>query len=80
MDIRVSGHQIDTGSALQEHASERLNGISEKYFSRAISSQVTFNKAPANASRGHANPDGHGALAAVRARVIRDDRAALDRT
>jgi ribosomal subunit interface protein len=26
-----------------------LNGISEKYFSRAISSQVTFNKAPANA-------------------------------
>jgi ribosomal subunit interface protein len=49
MDIRVSGHQIATGSALQDHASERLNGISEKYFSRAISSQVTFNKAPANA-------------------------------
>jgi ribosomal subunit interface protein len=49
MDIRVSGHQIDTGSALQEHASERLNGISEKYFSRAISSQVTFGKAPNNA-------------------------------
>ena len=49
MDIRVSGHQIETGSALQDHASERLNGISEKYFNRAISSQVTFNKAPANA-------------------------------
>ncbi len=49
MDIRVSGHQIETGSALQDHASDRLNGISEKYFSRAISSQVTFNKAPANA-------------------------------
>ncbi len=49
MDIRVSGHQIDTGSALQEHATDRLNGISDKYFSRAISSQVTFNKAPANA-------------------------------
>jgi ribosomal subunit interface protein len=49
MDIRVSGHQIATGSALQDHASDRLNGISEKYFSRAISSQVTFNKAPANA-------------------------------
>jgi ribosomal subunit interface protein len=49
MDIRVSGHQIETGSALQDHASERLSGISEKYFSRAISSQVTFNKAPANA-------------------------------
>ena len=49
MDIRVSGHQIETGSALQDHASERLNGISEKYFNRAISSQVTFNKAPNNA-------------------------------
>jgi len=48
MDIRVSGHQIDTGAALQDHASDRLAGMSEKYFSRAISSQVTFNKAPAN--------------------------------
>jgi ribosomal subunit interface protein len=49
MDIRVSGHQIDTGSALQEHAAARLTGISDKYFARAISSQVTFNKAPASA-------------------------------
>ncbi|HYD24589.1 MAG TPA: ribosome-associated translation inhibitor RaiA [Croceibacterium sp.] len=49
MDIRVSGHQIDTGSALQEHSAERLNGIIDKYFTRALSSQVTFNKAPANA-------------------------------
>lgn len=49
MDIRVSGHQIETGSALQDHASERLNGISEKYFNRALSSTVTFGKAPAGA-------------------------------
>ena len=49
MEIRVSGHQVDTGTALQDHASARLSGISDKYFSRAISSQVTFNKAPANA-------------------------------
>ena len=49
MDIRVSGHQIDTGSALQEHATERLEGIVEKHFSRALSSTVTFGKAPANA-------------------------------
>jgi len=49
MDIRVSGHQIDTGSALQDHASDRLNAIVEKYFSRAISSHVTFGKAPAGA-------------------------------
>lgn len=49
MDIRVSGHQMDTGSALQEHASARLNAISEKYFNRALSSSVTFGKAPASA-------------------------------
>lgn len=49
MDIRVSGHQIETGAALQEHASERLNGIVEKYFGRALSSTVTFGKAPAGA-------------------------------
>ena len=49
MDIRVSGHQIDTGSALQEHSTDRLDQIVEKYFNRAISSQVTFNKAPNNA-------------------------------
>ena len=49
MDIRVSGHQMETGSALQEHASERLSAIVEKYFSRALSSSVTFGKAPAGA-------------------------------
>ena len=49
MEIRVSGHQLATGSALQEHAAERLGAISEKYFSRALSSAVTFGKAPANA-------------------------------
>lgn len=49
MDIRVSGHQMETGSALQDHASDRLNGISEKYFNRALSSTVTFGKAPAGA-------------------------------
>ena len=49
MDIRVSGHQMDTGSALQEHATDRLSAVSEKYFSRALSSTVTFGKAPGNA-------------------------------
>ncbi|ANY19024.1 Putative sigma-54 modulation protein [Tsuneonella dongtanensis] len=49
MDIRVSGHQVDTGAALQEHVNERLNGIVDKYFSRALSSHVTFGKAPAGA-------------------------------
>ena len=49
MDIRVSGHQVDTGAALQEHASDRLETIVDKHFSRALSSTVTFGKAPASA-------------------------------
>ena len=46
MDIRVSGHQVETGAALQTHAEERLGSIVEKYFARALSSQVTLGKAP----------------------------------
>lgn len=49
MDIRVSGHQVETGAALQEHVEDRLNAAVQKYFSRAISSAVTLSKAPANA-------------------------------
>lgn len=49
MDIRVSGHQMDTGAALQDHAADRLTSIVEKYFNRALSSHVTFGKAPAGA-------------------------------
>ena len=44
MDIRVSGHQVETGAALQEHAADRLGDIVDKYFERAISSHVTFGK------------------------------------
>jgi ribosome-associated translation inhibitor RaiA len=46
MDIRVSGHQIDTGEALRGHVDGRLHAIADKYFSRAISAQVTFGKGP----------------------------------
>lgn len=48
MDIRVSGHQLDTGEALQSHAADRLSSIVDKYFTRALSSQVTFGRAPTN--------------------------------
>ena len=51
MDIRVSGHQVDTGEALQTHASDRLTAMVGKYFSRALSSHVTFGRAPAGAFR-----------------------------
>lgn len=46
MDIRVSGHQVDTGEALREHVDARLHSINEKYSARAISAQVTFGKGP----------------------------------
>ena len=46
MDIRVSGHQVATGDALRTHVSDRLQSIADKYFSRAISSHVTFGKGP----------------------------------
>ena len=46
MDIRVSGHQVDTGEALRQHVDDRLQGLAEKYFARAISAQVTFGKGP----------------------------------
>lgn len=46
MDIRVSGHQVETGDALQSQVQDRLQGIADKYFSRALSAQVTFGKGP----------------------------------
>ncbi|MGE0178253.1 MAG: ribosome-associated translation inhibitor RaiA [Sphingomonas sp.] len=46
MDIRVSGHQIETGAALRSEVDARLGAIADKYFSRAISAQVTFGKGP----------------------------------
>ena len=51
MDIRVSGHQLDTGEALQSHATERLTAIADKYFNRALSSHITFGRAPAGGFR-----------------------------
>jgi ribosomal subunit interface protein len=51
MDIRVSGHQVDTGEALQTHATQRLAAIVEKYFSRALSSHVTFGRGPSDSFR-----------------------------
>jgi ribosomal subunit interface protein len=46
MDIRVSGHQLETGAALKTHVDTRLTAIVEKYFSKALSSTVTVGRAP----------------------------------
>jgi ribosomal subunit interface protein len=46
MDIRVSGHQVDTGEALRERVGTRLAAVADKYASRVVSAQVTFGKGP----------------------------------
>ena len=48
MDVRVAGHQVDTGEALRDHATQRIAEITEKYFSRAVGANVTFGKGPNN--------------------------------
>ena len=48
MDVRVAGHQVDTGESLREHASRRMADITEKYFSRSIGANVTFGRGPNN--------------------------------
>ena len=48
MDVRVAGHQVDTGESLREHAISRIEEITEKYFSRAIAANVTFGRGPIN--------------------------------
>ena len=46
MDIRVSGHQVDVGSAFKSHASARMQAIADKHFSRAVSANVTLGNGP----------------------------------
>jgi ribosomal subunit interface protein len=46
VDVRVAGHQVDTGESLREHAISRIEAITEKYFSRAITANVTFGRGP----------------------------------
>jgi ribosomal subunit interface protein len=46
MDIRVSGHQVDTGKALRGRVEDRMSALADKYFERALSAHVTFGKGP----------------------------------
>ena len=46
MEIRVSGHQVETGEALRQHVEDRLAAIADKYFERALSAHATFGKGP----------------------------------
>jgi ribosomal subunit interface protein len=46
MEVRVAGHQVETGAALQSHVSQRLQALTERYFSRTTAANVTFGKGP----------------------------------
>lgn len=46
MDVRVAGHQVDTGDSLRELAQQRVSELTEKYFARAVGARVTFGRAP----------------------------------
>ena len=46
MDVRVTGHQVETGDSLREHAVSRMEALTEKYFARAIAANVTFGRGP----------------------------------
>src|SRR6185312_12817824 len=48
VEVRVAGHQVDTGESLREHASRRMAEITEKYFSRSVGASVTFGRGPNN--------------------------------
>ena len=42
MQISISGKNMDTGLAFQEHAELSLNNVVEKYFHNAVSGHVTL--------------------------------------
>lgn len=46
MEVRVAGHQVETGAALQSHVTDRLQLLTERYFSRTTAANVTFGKGP----------------------------------
>jgi len=48
VDVRVAGHQVDTGESLRDHAVQRIAEITEKYFSRSVGANVTFGRGPNN--------------------------------
>jgi ribosome-associated translation inhibitor RaiA len=48
VEVRVAGHQVETGESLRDTASRRMEEITEKYFSRAVGANVTFGRGPNN--------------------------------
>ncbi|HUG46310.1 MAG TPA: ribosome-associated translation inhibitor RaiA [Sphingomicrobium sp.] len=48
MDVRIADHQVETGDWVKEHAVQRIEEITEKYYSRAVGANVTFGRGPHN--------------------------------
>jgi ribosomal subunit interface protein len=46
VDVRVADHQVETGDSIKQHAIQRIEEITEKYYSRAVGANVTFGKGP----------------------------------
>ena len=46
MDVIVADHQVETGDSIKEYAIQRIEEITEKYYSRAVGANVTFGKGP----------------------------------
>lgn len=46
MDVRVADHQVETGDSVKQHAIQRIEELTEKYYSRAVGADVTFGKGP----------------------------------
>ncbi len=46
MDIRVSGHKVETGEALREHVTNKLQSVDEHYNIGMVRGDVTFNHGP----------------------------------
>lgn len=48
MDVRVADHQVETGESIKDHAIQRIEEMTEKYYARSIGASVTFGKGPRN--------------------------------
>lgn len=49
MDIRIAGHQVETGQAFRVHVEERLRALADTHFQRTIGATVTLSNAPHDA-------------------------------
>ena len=80
MKIEISGKNLSTGTAFQEHAHSSLSDVVEKYFNNAVAGHITLEKGlegftvktRVNLTRrieleatGHDNKDAHAALDAA---------------